>query len=143
MRLTKRDTDFLESIYSYRYLSMSQVQRLHFPSEQTTNRRVRLLADTGYIEDFHVPGIRERLVALKRKGADIVAERLRVAPEKLGWKKRARTPKDAYFMQHFLSVNDFRITLAEACCMKCSAACRLSLFSAFQLMTLDASQRNC
>jgi hypothetical protein len=115
MRLTQRDTDVLESIYSYRYLSISQVQRLHFPSEQTTNRRVRLLADAGYIEDFHVPGIRERLVALKRKGADVVAERLRVAQEKLGWKKRARTPTDTYFLQHFLSVNDFRITLVEAC----------------------------
>jgi hypothetical protein len=113
--LTERDIDVLVSLYKYRYLTSSQIQRLHFPSQQTANRRVRALEDDNYVGAAYVPGIDERLVMLRRKGADVVAERLRVVVEKLGWKKKQEMPKDPYFVRHFVAVNDFRITLTALC----------------------------
>ncbi len=113
--VTERDVDLLLSLYKYRYLTSSQVRRLHFPSQQTANRRIRALEDALYVGAAFVPGLEERLVCLKRKGADVVAERLRVVPEKLGWKKKLELPKDPYFVRHFAAVNDFRIALSAAC----------------------------
>ncbi len=111
--LTERDVDLLVTLYKYRYLTSSQVQRLHFPSQQTANRRIRTLEDSFYVGAAYVPGLDERLVCLKRKGADVVAERLRVIPEKLGWKKKLEMPKDPYFVRHFVAANDFRIHLTS------------------------------
>ncbi|MFH1681497.1 MAG: replication-relaxation family protein [Candidatus Eisenbacteria bacterium] len=113
--LTERDMDLLLSVYKYRYLSTSQLQGLHFPSLQTTNRRLRLLADGGFLSTFRSPGIDERLVMLAKKGAEAVAETLLVPFEALGWEGGRREPKDYYFLRHFLAVGDFRIALTRAC----------------------------
>jgi hypothetical protein len=113
--VTERDVDLLLSLYKYRYLTSSQVRRLHFPSQQTANRRIRALEVALYVGAAFVPGLEERLLCLRRKGADVVAERLRVVPEKLGWKKNLGMPKDPYFVRHFAAVNDFRIALTTAC----------------------------
>lgn len=115
-RLTERDIETVVSVYKYRYLATSQIQRLHFPgSSQMAYRRLRVLAGNGYVEGFTTPGIDERVFHLGQKGADLVAEHLHLAPEQLPWTKLTRTPKDYYFLRHFLQLNDFRIVLTQAC----------------------------
>lgn len=47
--LTERDTEVMLDIYKYRYLSVSQIKRLHFPSLQTAYRRLRSLTAGGLI----------------------------------------------------------------------------------------------
>lgn len=113
--VTERDVDVLLSLQEHRYLSVSQIRALHFPSQQTANRRVRALDGADYISIFRAPGFDERVVTLSEKGALLVAEQLSVPLSELGWNKKREQPKDYYFLKHFLAVTDFRIALAEAC----------------------------
>jgi hypothetical protein len=113
--ITERDHELLLSLYRYRYLSASQVQRLHFPSAQTAARRLRLLAEGGYVSLFRSPAIPDRLATLARAGAETVAERLGVPLDETGWDSRRQRPKDYLFLKHFLAASDFRISLTRAC----------------------------
>lgn len=114
--LTERDLETVVSVYHYRYLATSQIQRLHFPTScQMAYRRLRVLAGAGYVEGFTTPGIDERVFHLGPQGAEVVAGQLHLAPEALAWTKPTRTPKDYYFLRHFLQLNDFRIVLTQAC----------------------------
>jgi len=113
--LTERDTQVVLDVYKYRYLSVSQIQRLHFPSLQTAYRRLRTLVERGLIKGFAVAGITEHLYCLTREGAQLVAEHLGVTAAELKWNYTARSPKDYYFLRHFLKAGDFRIALHLAC----------------------------
>jgi len=112
--VTARDEEVLLSLYRYRTLSLAQVERLHFVSAQTTARRMRLLAERGYVTVFRVPGVTDRLVMLAGKGTAVVAAGLGVAPAVLG-RAGGRAPKDHYFLRHALAVTDVRINLDTAC----------------------------
>lgn len=114
-RLTERDTQVLVAVYKHRYLSVSQIQRLYFPSLQTTYRRLRALSASGHVESFTAPNISEHMYYLSEPGATVVAAALGVAVADLKWRQADRAPKDYYFLQHFLKVNDFRIALTEGC----------------------------
>jgi hypothetical protein len=113
--LTERDHELLVSLLKYRYLSTGQVQRLHFPSEQTATRRLRLLETAGFIATFKTMASADRLASLARRGAEVVAEQLAVPLESLGWDAKREQPKDYLFLKHFLAAADFRITLTQAC----------------------------
>jgi hypothetical protein len=112
---TDRDHDILMSLLKYRYLSAPQLQRLHFPSLQTATRRLRLLSAAGYVTTFRSIGSTDVLATLSKRGAELVAERLTVPFDQLGWDGRRQRPKDYLFLQHFLAASDFRITLTQAC----------------------------
>lgn len=115
LRLTSRDAQLLADLAAYRYLSVSQLQRLHFPSEQTAYRRLRALKADGFIQPFTAPGMNESVFYLTKKGAEYAAassvEGAAIGPVKAV----AEAPKDYYFLKHFLAINDFRIALAKAC----------------------------
>jgi hypothetical protein len=113
--VTERDVLVLVDVYKYRYLSVSQIQRLHFPSLQTTYRRLRALTSLGYLSGFLAPTMSEHLYHLGPQGGSEVAAALGIEPSDLKWKDVSRPPKDYYFLRHFLKVTDFRIALAEAC----------------------------
>jgi hypothetical protein len=113
--LTERDHELLVSLLKYRYLSTTQVQRLHFPSEQTATRRLRLLESAGFLATFKTTASTDRLASLARRGAEVVAERLAVPLDGLGWDARREQPKDYLFLKHFLAAADFRIALTQAC----------------------------
>jgi len=113
--LTERDHELLGSLLEYRYLSTSQVQRLHFPSSQTAARRLRLLGEGGYITTFRTIACQDRIATLSRLGAEAVAERTGVQADSNGTNGNRQKPKDYLFLQHFLAITDFRITLAQAC----------------------------
>src|SRR5215471_8617232 len=110
-KITPRDITAIMSLYRFRYLTGSQLQRLHFPSLAAMWRRVHALLDMGFIKAFSAPHIPERIFYLDKKGAEIVAIESCVAMEELHWHQHQRTPKDYYFLRHFLAVNDFFITL--------------------------------
>lgn len=114
-QLTQRDTEVCLDIYKYRYLSVSQIELLHFPSRQTAYRRLRALKETNYLKSFRVANVDEHIYHLDKKGAEVVAGELGVEVVDLKWHRATRAPKDYYFMRHFLKVNDFRIALTLAC----------------------------
>ena len=49
---------------------------------------------------------------LTNRGATHVSEALSVEPEELLWSHSKKTPKDYYFMRHFVAISDFRIMLS-------------------------------
>lgn len=114
-KFTSRDQDLLVDIYKHRFLSVSQIQRLHFPSPQTAYRRMRILQRQGYTESFTVASVSEAIVTLTSIGLQVVADALGVERTDLKWSGSTRNPRDSYFMRHFLAINDFRITLRQAC----------------------------
>jgi hypothetical protein len=113
-RLMDRDVQVILDIYKHRYLSVSQITQLRFPSIQTARRRLRVLTADDYIDGFTAPGTPETIYYLEHKGAEIVASYLQVPIDSLKWIKSTRTPKDYYFLRHFLKANDFRIALTQA-----------------------------
>ncbi|HYE75284.1 MAG TPA: replication-relaxation family protein [Blastocatellia bacterium] len=113
--LTERDLGVVADLYKYRYLSVSQIQRLHFPSQQTAYRRLRSLISLGLIAKFLAPHVPEHIYHLEQKGAELVASTLGVGLADLKWTRGNKAPKDYYFLRHFLLTNDFRIALTEGC----------------------------
>src|SRR6266446_6062040 len=99
----------------YRYLSVTQLERLHFPSKRTAYRRLQALTTLKCVKAFSPPNIPERIFYLDREGAELVAGEMHVTVDDLKWYRYSKTPKDYYFLKHFLSINDFRILLTQAC----------------------------
>jgi hypothetical protein len=114
-QLTSRDIAVICDVYKYRYLSVAQVQALHFPSKRTTYKRLQILTEQNYLKAFTVPSIPGRVYYLDKAGAEVVAGELRVQVEDLNWHRSHRSPKDYYFLRHFLAINDFRILITKAC----------------------------
>lgn len=113
--LTSRDAELLVDIYKHRFLAIPQIQRLHFPSKQTTYRRLRLLKQNGFTDSFAVANVPEAVVTLGSLGVLVVADALGVERSELKWIGSTSRPRDYYFMRHFLAINDFRISLRLAC----------------------------
>ncbi len=113
--LTARDLALVCDLYKYRYLSVRQIQRLHFPSLQTTYRRLRALSALGYLAGFLAPHIPEHIYYLEQKGAQLVADALGVEATELKWASSSKKPKDYYFLRHFLATTEFRLALQAAC----------------------------
>lgn len=114
-KFTERDNQILLSLYKHRFLSITQIHRIHFPSLQTAYRRMKILRDSGFITSFAVPNIDESIFSVARKGLEFVAKSLGVSLNDLKWADIKTKPKDYYFMHHFLAINDFRIALNQAC----------------------------
>ena len=114
-KFTERDSQILLTLYKHRFLTISQLQGVHFPSLQTAYRRLRVLREAGLVSSFTVPNIDESIFAVAGKGMTPVAASLGVNPEDLKWTDTKARPKDYYFMRHFLAINDFRIALKVAC----------------------------
>jgi hypothetical protein len=114
-KLTERDIAVLQSVYIYRYLSVSQVKQLHFTSPRPTWRRLQALTQLGLLKAFTTPNMQERIFYLDKKGAELVAIEQQIGFEDLAWHRHIRTPKDYHFLKHFLAINDFRILLTLAC----------------------------
>lgn len=121
--VTERDIRIVLDLYKHRYLTTAQVQRLHFPSRQTTNRRLRVLIQGGYAKSYEAPGIDDRMFHLTPQGVDIVAGVLELPVKELRAHRIAHAPKDYYFLKHFIALNDFRITLTQG--MEAQADMRL------------------
>jgi hypothetical protein len=114
-KLTSRDIEVIVAVYKHRYLSVSQVEALRFPSKRTAYRRLQALTALGYLKSFTVPNIPERIYYLDKPGAEITAGELRITLDDLKWHRYTKVPKDYYFLRHFLAINDFRILLTLAC----------------------------
>jgi Replication-relaxation len=74
-----------------------------------------MLLELGMIKSFSAPNIPEHIFYLDKKGVEYVAGELSKDSEELDWQPPSRTPKDYYFLRHFLAINDFYITLNLAC----------------------------
>jgi hypothetical protein len=113
--ITARDIAILLDLYHYRYLSFSQLVRLHFPARDSAYKRLVILKRAGFVKTFNAPAITERIFHLDNQGAKLVAAELDTEVAELSWYRYSKTPKDYYYLRHFLAINDFRILLTQAC----------------------------
>jgi hypothetical protein len=102
--------EVLASLAEYRYLTVSQLERLHFASAQTARRRLRLLAQAGLLRLAEVPTLPERIAALTACGAEAYG-----VQSGLKLEASAGRPQNPLFLQHHLAAAEFRIRLAAGC----------------------------
>jgi hypothetical protein len=76
---------------------------------------LRILKRDGLVKTFHAPAIAERIFYLDTEGAKLVAAELDREVDDLSWYKYSKTPKDYYYLRHFLAINDFRILITQVC----------------------------
>lgn len=108
--ITPRDTEVLASLAEYRYLTVSQIERLHFPSAQTARRRLRLLAKVDVMRLIEVATIPERVAALTIGGAEAPSSNSGHSAQPAGGR-----PQNPIFLQHHLAAAEFRIRLSAGC----------------------------
>ena len=113
-----RDVRLVVSVHQHRILRRDQLQRLHFPSKNTANARLRRLHAHGYLARRRLPvedgqGSSQYLYMLASRGAQLVADRLGVDLAEIGW-KRSQNHASSLFLDHTLMVNDVRIAVELA-----------------------------
>ena len=118
MRLTARDIKVLQAVHDYRVLSREQIQRLLFPSQNTTNYRLQRLYQHGFLERRwrsveYGQGMGQAIYLSTKKGANILTQHLTVSQERLHHQSISRTVRSP-FLEHTLRVNDVCIAFALA-----------------------------
>jgi hypothetical protein len=110
--VSKREEDILQAIYSFRFLTISQVCRLFF-SETSINyagKYLKQLHDARLLYRFPMPsaapGNRELLYTLSRKG---IAHLDELGYDMQYWTKQKDVPLSYLHLQHSMRVSDFLI----------------------------------
>jgi hypothetical protein len=119
--LTERDKQILETVHAFDgMMSLKQLWRLYFPdcsSDVQPRKRLRDLCNNGYLtmptseEGLRWVPLGETVYWLDTKGAQVLADLAGVDAADFKWRRAGRWSKIA----HDLAVNDFRLTMTEAC----------------------------
>jgi hypothetical protein len=122
-RLTDRDTRILAKCAVCRWLTTDQIRRLYFPGStlNAVQKRLRKLADDGYLRSHREHPTAEAVHAVGPKGKEVVEERGIEAV--LG----EEAPRQ---IEHLVGVNDIRIAVES------SAVPVAFFFAYFQLASL-------
>lgn len=116
MKLTERDKKILLELHDNKYLSTSQIKTLLFPSLKKASGRLKILFDNGFIASFEKMtfslGRGESVFYLKKKGLEQISSLINTPLQNLA---SVEPPKSLLFIEHLLSINDFRIYLKLAC----------------------------
>ncbi len=113
--LQERDLSIIKAIFEYRYLKRSQIQRL-FAYDCTTraNIRLRKLYDAKYLDRHFQPtvvGSSEAIYTLGIKGTQVIADLLSLDAAEIKRRRRLDSIAKDAFIEHNLTLNDFRISL--------------------------------
>lgn len=119
IRLTERDKKILEAIHAFDgMMSLKQIDKGFFSGEGRTQPRARMRAlyQHGYVDipdasNLHKVPMGESVYWLNTKGAEVVAATYGVSLPELSWRKQPRWS----WLEHDLKVNDFRLSVMEAC----------------------------
>lgn len=113
LRYTERDLDVLDALGDYRFLSIPQLQALHFPTNGTAETRLRRLHEHELVVRLYMPARPydrrvHTIYGLSAKGAKLLRTRHEgAAPPHLSPKNE----RSALFLDHTLRRNDLRICL--------------------------------
>ncbi len=113
--LTNRDKAIILSVYENRFLQRDQIQRIFFPdvSIPACNMRLKKLYEHRFLDRLIRPvvvGSNQIVYALHQRGADIVSAVLNIERQGVNW-KRDHNRVEFLFMDHTLSVSEFKINL--------------------------------
>jgi hypothetical protein len=113
LRLQDRDREMLTLVYSYRFLSSQQIQRLVEGSDQVLLRRLQKLYHAGYLDRLKTSNNEAILYALGNKGADELTLHAGLDRGRIDWTAKNRAAGERY-LAHILMVGRFRETLTLA-----------------------------
>lgn len=115
--ITSRDLDIFQDLIRMRVLTLFQIQKLHFPSKNRAQERLRRLFDAHYIDVIPYPrrieggGRAPNLYVLDRRGADVLR---RDRPDfKFKWHHSYKTLSDD-FIRHSVPLNRFMTLMRVA-----------------------------
>ncbi len=110
-----RDIEILKSVFRYRYLSRSQIQRLfNMNSITRINIRLRKLFDNRYLDRYFQPtlfGSSEAIYSIGLNGLPVISESLGLDIIDAKRRRKLNNVAKDKFISHNLAVNDFRINL--------------------------------
>ena len=109
VKVTERDTDLIKTIYKYRYLSLEQIIRLFFPSKQMAEKRLRQLITEKYLKKHDATPV---VFLLNHRGHEVAKSELHGT---LPYHTVIIEHVKQMFLEHTISINDFRISLTLAC----------------------------
>ncbi len=117
----QRDEDIIRAVNSHRYLTVSQIRRLFFPTATTnknTQRRLKYLFHAGYLGRLtpdEEPGNGSSSCAyfLDKKGADFLRDNPRDENDRV-WFLKKSGGVGHYKLAHALAVSEFRINVELA-----------------------------
>lgn len=117
MVLQKRDIRILETLYDYRFLTTSQIAKLHFGHKSKALRRLRQLNDNGFVARIFRPvvtGSAEVIYCLDNYGVSVLAQHLGIDRAEIDWSRRSFMRLKSLFLDHALEVNRFRVAMCLA-----------------------------
>jgi hypothetical protein len=117
MIVQERDMEILKALYDYRFLTTSQVTGLFFSSRSKALRRLRQLYDNGFVARIFRPvvvGSAEIIYCLDTQGVNALARRLGVDRGEINWSRRSFSRLKSLFLDHALTVNQFRVAIQVA-----------------------------
>lgn len=127
LRLTLRDVAVLEDIYASRYMTVPQIQALHWreskggqaiANRKACQRRMRQLFEHGLVRRIeplirYSEGKKPLIYALEKGGAQILVNELGVELTAIDYK--SQSGEDNYpFLQHLLDTTELRIAFTDA-----------------------------
>ena len=116
-RVQHRDVEILEGLYSYRLLTTSQITRLFFNTKKRAEQRLRKLFDGGLVDRIFRPvvvGSAEIIYILSEQGASILSQETGIDREEIDTIRLKAKKLTPFFLDHFLDINQFRISLMLA-----------------------------
>lgn len=105
VRVTDRDRRLLQKLFAARWLTTRQIARLYFPNAtaDAVRKRLRLLADDGYLRPFQAHHMAEILHGLGPKRDSVIdASRMQ------GSEVERHPPRH---LAHFVATNDLRVAV--------------------------------
>lgn len=123
VQITPRDQRLFTTLYKYRLLTTTQIQKLIFPASSGKNtgqinscrRRLAKLYHNRYINRLKLPffpteGSTEMVYVLNKLGAEIIAQTLGFELKEIRWRHPV-TKSSFIWIDHAISVNHVRIAL--------------------------------
>lgn len=127
IRLTTRDLQILEALYTTGYLTTHQIRLLFFTEGscgqqgqiKACERRMRLLYRAGLVRRIEQPvkrgeGSKPYIYALSKKGANFLISELGIDPAEVEWRPQS-FEANYPFLNHLLATTDLQIALRAAC----------------------------
>jgi len=117
MIMQDRDVEILKTLYDYRFLTTTQVADLFFGSKSKALRRLRQLYDNDFVARIFRPvvvGSAEIIYCLDNQGVNVLAQHLGIDREEISWSRRSFTRLKSLFLNHALTVNEFRVAIQVA-----------------------------
>ena len=117
--LQPRDREILAAVYGHRFLSSSQIRDMFFGCTTRSNTRMKKLWENQYLDRHYLRplafhGSSQAIYSLGQRGVDIVTESLGIDRAEVKRNRDKDCQINPFFIEHILSINDFRISFQEA-----------------------------